>query len=191
MRIGLIDSGEGGLAVAKELEAISDELILIMDKAFFPYGNKTKEFLLKRAYYLALLLVEQKVDVIIIACNTLSIVALEFLQNSFSIPIKGIFSYLIPYLNKDNLFIGSLITSKYVSDTYGIKVIDGTSLIKAIEKKEEIKEQLGLINYGNAKKLVLGCTHFLAIPKASFKIDIINQIDKLKEDLISFPLLVE
>ena len=47
MLIGVIDSGIGGLEIVNRLSD-KNKYILIMDNAFFPYGNKRKEFLIKR-----------------------------------------------------------------------------------------------------------------------------------------------
>ena len=46
-----------------------------MDKAYFPYGNKSIEFLLKRSLYLCEYLIKNNVSEIILACNTLSLIA--------------------------------------------------------------------------------------------------------------------
>ena len=47
MRIGIIDSGKGGLAVAKKIKKKEDQLLILLDQGFFPYGTKSKEFLFK------------------------------------------------------------------------------------------------------------------------------------------------
>lgn len=185
MRIGIIDSGKGGLAVAKELSNPEDQLILIMDKAYFPYGNKSKLFLCARSYFLMKLLISMKVDIVVIACNTLSIMALNFLKQNFSIPIFGVFEYLKPYLRPNNLFIGSKNTIDYVKEHFDVPVLDGSYWIKAIEEnqKEECIQQL---NQLKCNHLILGCTHFLSIPKQQFHLPVISQVDFLKEDILKY-----
>ena len=54
-----------------------------MDKAYFPYGERSKEFLLKRALYLCSYLRDKNVDKIIFACNTLSLIVLPFIKLFF------------------------------------------------------------------------------------------------------------
>lgn len=183
MRIGIIDSGRGGLAVSKQIETPIDQYILLLDRAFFPYGEKTKEFLLKRAYYLVDILLHQHVDIIILACNTLSIVALPFLRHCFSIPILGVFDFFIPYLKEENIIIGSKHTIQYVKENYAIDCIDGTDLIQAIEQNKDIQKQIPKIDSHNKKMLLLACTHFLSIDPSLFPIPTINQIDFLKEEI--------
>lgn len=183
MVIGIVDSGKGGLAVAKKIKKKEDKIILLMDRSFFPYGTKTKEFLLKRSYYLLSFLVKQGVDLIIIACNTLSIYAYPFLKTCFSIPIIGVFDYFRPFLTEEYTLIGTKSTISYAKSHYPVKIYDGTNLIEAIEKNKDIKPDLTRINQLPTKGLLLGCTHFLMISEEEFKIPIFHQIHRLQEDI--------
>lgn len=180
MLIGLIDSGNGGLAVLDSIKDLNHSYILIMDKAFFPYGVKSKEFLLKRSYYLVNYLVKRKCDLIIIACNTLSIMCSEFLKTCFKVKIISIFDCIKDELKNGNIFIGTKNSCIYVSEKYKIDCIDGTKLIWAIENKKDYQNIIdSLLNVKN-KKLVLGCTHFLAINSNFFPVETINPIFKLR-----------
>lgn len=183
MVIGIIDSGKGGLAVAKRLKNSIDRFIVLLDQGFFPYGDKSKEFLLKRAFYLVTILIEKKVDLIVLACNTLSIVALKFLRHSFPIPIFGVFEYFVPYLNKDYILIGSKTTTNYAAKNYPVSVYDGTDFIEAIEKNKNITPYLKGLEELKCKALLLGCTHFLFLNEALFPLPILHQIDDLIEDI--------
>ncbi|MDE7264642.1 MAG: hypothetical protein K2N64_08305 [Anaeroplasmataceae bacterium] len=183
MRIGIIDSGKGGLAVARRIQQEQDQLILILDQGFFPYGTKSKEFLIKRAYYLTDLLVRRGVELIILACNTLSVVAYPFLKNSFKIKIIGIFDYFVPYMTEKYTLIGSTTTIAYAKAKYPVQVIDGTEFIEAIEKKKNIDSFLDSLKQINTKGLLLGCTHFLSIKEASFPIPVHSQIQMIEEEI--------
>lgn len=183
MVIGIIDSGKGGLAVAKRIKKEEDRIILLMDSAFFPYGVKSKEFLLKRSYFLVSFLIEQQVDVIVIACNTLSIYAYPFLKQCFSIPILGVFDYFLPYLTNEYTLIGTKTTILYAKTHYPVKVYDGTEFIEAIEKKKNITSFLDEVKKIKTKALLLGCTHFLGIPKSAFSVSVLDQIPMIIEDL--------
>lgn len=183
MVIGIIDSGKGGLAVAKRLKNTEDEFIVLLDQGFFPYGNKSKEFLLKRAYYLVTILIEKKVDLIVLACNTLSIVTLKFLRQSFPFPILGVFEYFVPYLNEDYILIGSKTTINYAAKNYPVSVYDGTDFIEAIEKNKNITPYLKGLENLKCKGLLLGCTHFLFLNEVLFPLPILHQIDDLIEDI--------
>ena len=81
MNIGIIDSGEGGrsfyLSFKKRFPFFYYTVLL--DKAFFPYGEKEHKILYNRGVELIDYL--DKCDYILIACNTLSI-ALKDYQNA-------------------------------------------------------------------------------------------------------------
>lgn len=183
MKIGIIDSGQGGLAVAKKIKKNEDELILIMDQGYFPYGNKTKEFLLKRAYFLTDYLIRQGADIIVIACNTLSIYAYPFLKNCFTVPILGVFDYFNPYLTSEYTLIGSNTTINYAKENFLVQTYDGTDLIEAIEKKKNLEPYLSPLRNLTTKALLLGCTHFLVLNPKDFSMPILHQLPLLKQDI--------
>ncbi len=183
MMIGIIDSGRGGLAIAQKVKSPQDQLLVVLDRGFFPYGNKSKLFLLERSYYLVQYLLHQGADLIILACNTLSVTVTDFLRNCFSVPIFSVFEYFKPFLTSENILIGSYNTICYVKSQYGIDCIDGTELIAAIEEKREVKPILEKLNFKNRKKLLLGCTHFLSLEKNVFPIETIDQVENLKIDI--------
>lgn len=146
-----------------------------MDKAFFPYGKKSKEFLLKRTLYLCRYL-ENKVDKIILACNTLSLIALPFLRLFYD-NITGVFNYFIPYITKDTAILGSSKTIEILSEKYpNNNLIDGSKLIYRIENKLAYENEIKNINdlIANNDKLVLACTHFITLDDNSFKCKIIK-----------------
>lgn len=185
MKIGIIDSGKGGLELTRKLKRKNRNIILIMDKAFFPYGLKTKEFLCKRILYLCEYLQKIRVDLIILGCNTASIYALNFVKKYIKVPVLGVFELLIPYLYGNGLFIGSKSTVEYVSENYPIQTIDGTLLIKKIEKNENYVfyfEEI-LNKYMNINYVVLGCTHLLCIDKNSVFIEILDQLDGIEKNI--------
>lgn len=183
MIIGIIDSGKGGLAVAQQIKTEEDQLIVILDQGFFPYGNKTKEFLLKRSFFLANFLIEQGAELIILACNTLSIIAYSFLKNSLCVPVLGVFNYLVPYLTPNHTLIGSKTTISYAKKNYPVEVMDGTDFIEAIEKGKNIESFLEQLRLLDTQLLLLGCTHFLVIPSHLFPLPSLNQISMLVEDI--------
>lgn len=101
MRVGVFDSGIGGLTVLKNIykHYPNNEYIYFGDTINLPYGNKTKEEL----NYLSSLdvdfLLSKKVDIIIIACGTISANCINHLKNKYDIPIYDIISPTIEYLN--------------------------------------------------------------------------------------------
>ena len=77
MRIGVLDSGVGGLIVANELRRAFSNIgvVFIADSANFPYGNKSDEQLVDIVHDRIMLLERMDVDIIVLACNTASSIA--------------------------------------------------------------------------------------------------------------------
>lgn len=90
--IGIFDSGVGGLTVFKEIQKALpyENLIYLGDTAHVPYGSKSRETVLRFSTNNILFLLEQKVKLVVVACNTASALALEYLKNVFSVPMLGV-----------------------------------------------------------------------------------------------------
>ena len=90
--IGVFDSGIGGLTVVRELlRALPDEPIVYLgDTARVPYGNKSRETVVKFSTENVLFLLHHDVKLIIIACHTASSFGLPFLERHFRRPILGV-----------------------------------------------------------------------------------------------------
>ena len=90
--IGVFDSGIGGLTVVRELlRVLPDEPIVYLgDTARVPYGNKSRDTVLKFSTENVLFLLHHDVKLIVIACHTASSFALPFLERHFSHPILGV-----------------------------------------------------------------------------------------------------
>ncbi|MFA5272016.1 MAG: glutamate racemase [Candidatus Omnitrophota bacterium] len=90
--IGIFDSGVGGLTVLKEMERIlpNEDIIYFGDTARVPYGNKSKTTIIKFSTENILFLLKKKVKTVVVACNTASSLALDYLKDIFSVPILGV-----------------------------------------------------------------------------------------------------
>ena len=90
-RVGIFDSGVGGLTVATALhrDQPSLQITYIADTAYFPYGGREPADVSERALYLARRLVEEGADALVVACNTATSAALERLRAEFNLPIVG------------------------------------------------------------------------------------------------------
>ncbi len=95
--IGVFDSGFGGLTVLKELgKALPYEtLIYLGDTARLPYGTKSQETILRYTQESCSFLIDQGVKLIVIACNTATSIALDYLADFFSIPLLGVIDPII------------------------------------------------------------------------------------------------
>ncbi len=90
--IGIFDSGLGGLTVFKEIRKIlpDEDLIYFGDTARVPYGNKSKETVLRYSTEISKFLISKGVKIVVAACNTSSSLALDDLRKGETIPIFGV-----------------------------------------------------------------------------------------------------
>ena len=137
-----------------------------MDKCFFPYGTKSKEFLIKRTIYLIRYLTLKKVDRVILACNTLSLLVLEEVKKYFKTEIVGVFELFDFNKYKGCLLIGTKNTISILKNrNLDIELIEESLLIDAIENDRNVDDILEEKKdiYNKYPYVLLGCTHFINI----------------------------
>ena len=90
--IGFFDSGVGGLSVMKEVRRLlpAEDLVYFADSAHCPYGAKPVEFIRGRAYAICDFLIGMNVKLLVVACNTISVAALDILREKYSVPVIGV-----------------------------------------------------------------------------------------------------
>jgi glutamate racemase len=90
--IGVFDSGLGGLTVARAIiEALpAEDLVYLGDTARVPYGTRSAHTVLRYARGCAAKLREHDVKMLVVACNTVSAVALDTLSVELDIPVLGV-----------------------------------------------------------------------------------------------------
>jgi glutamate racemase len=90
--LGVFDSGLGGLTVARALlTALPNERIIYLgDTARVPYGTRSAQTVVRYARGCAELLIERGVKGIVVACNTVSAVAIDILRAELDLPIIGV-----------------------------------------------------------------------------------------------------
>ena len=90
--IGVFDSGIGGLTVVKALrDRLPNETIVYLgDTARVPYGPKSPETVQRYALELAHMLMQKNAKALVVACNTVSSVALPLLTRKFPVPVIGV-----------------------------------------------------------------------------------------------------
>jgi glutamate racemase len=90
--LGVFDSGLGGLTVARAMRhVLPDERILYLgDTARVPYGTRSAETVLRYARSCASMLTGRGVKGLVVACNTVSAVALEMLRAELDLPVLGV-----------------------------------------------------------------------------------------------------
>lgn len=163
--IGVIDSGIGGLAMLKELSKkySSENYIYLADNAYMPYGNKSASFIKARLLELVNYLVDEfNVKLVILACNTASITALEYLNKHSPVQVLG--------LDLNDLAVGDykIICTKQSSKGYKhLNTYACNTLASVIEDnifdKPNLKRKLKTIMKKasiNESNIILGCTHY-------------------------------
>lgn len=90
--LGVFDSGLGGLTVVRALRARcpAEDIIYLGDTARVPYGTRSAETVIRYALGCARVLTARGVKAIIVACNTVSAVALDMLRIELDLPVLGV-----------------------------------------------------------------------------------------------------
>ncbi len=92
LRIGVFDSGFGGLTVLRALlpQIPAAEFLYVGDTARLPYGSKSQSTIARYAVESAQFLVAQGAEYLVIACNTASALALDDIRAAIDIPVLGV-----------------------------------------------------------------------------------------------------
>jgi glutamate racemase len=90
--LGVFDSGLGGLTVARALlRALpSERIVYLGDTARVPYGTRSPQTVVRYARGCTQLLIERGVKGIVVACNTVSAVAIDILRAELDLPVIGV-----------------------------------------------------------------------------------------------------
>lgn len=195
MKIGILDSGIGGLTVLASLlkKCPNHEYIYYGDTLHLPYGEKKREEIVGYANSIINFFESENVDLIVIACGTLSS------NKEYLISNKRVIDIISPLKGKlDNYKKISIIATPLSIKTNAFKnyinselnLIACPKLVPIIESNEVKKLDEVLEEYLSSTKdseaLILGCTHYPIIKnyiKKYFKKDIIC-LDKYVVDII-------
>ncbi|RCW94002.1 glutamate racemase [Winogradskyella arenosi] len=181
--IGLFDSGIGGTSIFKEIHDLLpyESCIYLADSKNAPYGNRSKEDILRLSIKNTEYLIDQGCKIIVVACNTATTNAIAYLRATYKLPFIGIEPAIKPAaLNTQTKAIGILATQGTLSsqlfhkttDLYskGIKIIEqvGDGIVSLIEtgrlESDEMKALLEIylkpMLEADIDYLVLGCTHY-------------------------------
>jgi glutamate racemase len=182
--LGVFDSGLGGLTVVRALRerCPGEDIVYLGDTARVPYGTRSPETVIKYALGCARVLLDRGVKAIVVACNTVSAVALEMLRIELDLPVLGV---IVPgaraaVLASNGAPIGVLATTGTItSNAYPRAVAAFSTRIEVLGQPAPLLVSLAeegwiegqvprlvaqrylapLIAKG-ARCIVLGCTHF-------------------------------
>jgi glutamate racemase len=89
--IGIFDSGIGGLLVMKQLVKLlpKESCLYFADSGRLPYGDKGRQTIIRYSIENSIFLLEKKIKILVVACNTATAHALDTLQALFKLPIIG------------------------------------------------------------------------------------------------------
>ncbi len=184
MKIGVFDSGLGGLSVANAIkQALPDhEIILREDNTNVPYGTKPPEILIKLVLPIFDELVADGCDVIVVACNTVSTTLMKSLRKHCEVELLAVepMVKLAAKMTKSSVITVCATPTTLASKRYkylkrryakNIEVLepdchDWSSFIEAREVDEtKIRTRIESTLRKQSDVIVLGCTHYHWIEK--------------------------
>ena len=182
-KIGIFDSGIGGITTYKEILKLlpNEDYIYYADSKNNPYGEKSVKELKRITSNIVDYLIKKDSKIIVIACNTATTNCIKYLRNKYkdinfigtepAIKVacdnnyKNILVIATPCTilsNKTNQLI-----KRFKKDNQNVYLVSCTGLANAIEtnNKKLIKELLDkyLTIYKDIDAIVLGCTHYIYI----------------------------
>lgn len=179
IKIGVFDSGMGGLSVANAIKStVPDvEILFVNDAQHLPYGDKTPEQLLGFVAPILNEMIERNCDVIVVACNSVTTTIISELRERCSVPLIGMEPMVKPAAAQTKTDIIAVcatpltLSSKryeYLKNEYaqGIQVLepdcsDWASMIETDQiDRQKITDQVTDICEAGADVIVLGCTHY-------------------------------
>ena len=184
-KIGIFDSGIGGVTVLKEIIKILpyENYIYYSDSKNNPYGDKTDKEIQDICDNIVRYLIDKNCKTIVIACNTASTRAVDFLREKYPemtfVAIEPAYKMVYDYsYEKPTLVMATkgtiesekfnLLLKKY--DNHKTYILSCIGLADIIEQgnedlvKKYLIENIGMYK-GKVKNVVLGCTHYPLIQK--------------------------
>ncbi|MGB9694955.1 MAG: glutamate racemase [Caldisericaceae bacterium] len=183
--IGVFDSGVGGLTVVNNLLKLlpNEDIIYFADTKNFPYGTKTEDEVKSYADKVLRFLLNEKVKAVIVACNTVSSIAIpDLIDVAKPIPVFGMIQAGARYSlrstkNKRIGVISTPLTAKKHAYKSEILRIDPHAAVFEVGSQELVnlvedgnienksafelaREKLQCPLSENIDTLILGCTHF-------------------------------
>ena len=182
--IGIFDSGIGGLTVAQAIHKRlpGEEIVYLGDTARVPYGVKSISTIKRYALESTLFLLNKGVKLVVVACNTVSAVALSHLKQLLRAPLIGVLdpgakAALKISRNRRIGIIGTPSTIESLGYQNRLKTLDsniqvyGKACPLLVPMAEEgrldgdivelvLRDYLSCFNEVQIDTLILGCTHY-------------------------------
>lgn len=205
--IGIFDSGLGGLTVLKEIKRLlpHENLIYFGDNGRTPYGTKSRETVIKYTRQIVSFLHSMDVKLMVVACNTISALALPELRPTIEVPVLEVVEpgsrSALKKTKKGR--IGVIATPGTIASGIYSKVIQSINpdvkifpkscplFVSLVEEgwwdneitRMVVNEYLSELKRENIDTLVLGCTHYPLLSEAIRKVigDDVVQVSSAEE----------
>ncbi|MBM1108177.1 glutamate racemase [Aurantibacter crassamenti] len=181
--IGVFDSGVGGTSIWKEIHGLlpNENTVYLADSKNAPYGEKSAQEILELSIKNTEYLLSVNCKMIVVACNTATTNAIDYLRENYNVPFIGIEPAIKPAaLGSKSKTVGILATKGTLSSSLfhstaenharGIKIIEreGKGLVHLVETghakstaaKKLLEDYLKPMLASGIDYLVLGCTHY-------------------------------
>jgi glutamate racemase len=188
LKAGVFDSGIGGLTVVKSLleNKIFEEIVYFGDTARVPYGIKDKNTIIRYSLEALEFFKNFDIDILIVACNSVSAFALDELRANTNIPVVGVIQSGVKALEnkikdkKSNILVigttATISSQKYEKVLNRLSYINITSIatglfVPIVEEgifQGDIMDAILNHYFKDLNKIdsvILGCTHFPLIEK--------------------------
>ncbi|MBI2598981.1 glutamate racemase [Candidatus Curtissbacteria bacterium] len=184
--IGLFDSGVGGLSVLLEIAGLlpQENFVFLADQLHNPYGAKTKKELEDLTGRITDFLISRKIKALVIACNTATCYAIDYLRLNYDLPIIGVVPAVKPAVKITKTGkIAIMSTPATAKSSYLDELVRGfakgrqclklgcAGLEEAVETWDRRESAILLDKYTariekfGSDVVVLGCTHFPFLKK--------------------------
>jgi glutamate racemase len=182
--LGVFDSGLGGLTVVHALRRRlpAESIVYLGDTARVPYGTRSRETVVKYALTCSRILTARGVKAIVVACNTVSAVALDIMRVELDLPVLGVIEPgaraaakaanggLIGVLGTTGTIASGAYPRAVAAASTRAEVIGQAAplLVPLVEEgwldgevpRLAVRRYLEPLLRGGARVLVLGCTHY-------------------------------
>lgn len=192
MKIGMFDSGIGGLSTLRNLlcKRADLEIFYWADDAHAPYGDKSDEYVRERSQSIVRIFIEMGIEMVVVACNTATAMAIEDLRSHFPhVSFVGVEPYVnvinhIPWKEEHRAIILTTpltgqserfcrlkerLDPKNLLDHYSCpnlaRIVEAAFWHGDSELSHKVKLELLPLMNKKYEYVILGCTHYPLVGK--------------------------
>lgn len=179
MKIGVFDSGVGGLSMANAIkQALPDDVVILReDREHVPYGTRTPKEVFSFVVPIFHQLLDEGCQVIVVACNTVTTTLINKLREQFTVPLVAIEPMVKPAvaLTKSRVIAVCATPATLASPRYQQLKTEHAEHVKVLEPdcsdwalmietqstdQEAVEKRIKDVLAQGADVIVLACTHY-------------------------------